>query len=208
MTWGSNASYDHMPCRYCGEDSIDDRDEGDNSHELECPQRHRTRNRLLVLIMWLSIFGMIFGLVRGCDVAHALDHGWDKNSPVAKWVDHLKRPDGRPGTQPYSCCGKGDMYQADIYSHNGEDWEAVITDGGRIEFPDGSVRTAVPNGTVLKFKSDKVNPPADGNPTGHAQIFLSVPSMIDEGGYDVTPPAGLNPGGITVWCFVPLPDGA
>lgn len=37
MTWGSNATYNVIPCRFCGEDSIDDEDNGLNSHEQNCP---------------------------------------------------------------------------------------------------------------------------------------------------------------------------
>lgn len=41
MTWGSNASYDTIPCRWCGADCVDDTDEGESSGERFCCHRPR-----------------------------------------------------------------------------------------------------------------------------------------------------------------------
>ncbi len=44
MTWGSNATGCRLTCRYCGEDCVDDIDEGPFcSHELACPERSLVR---------------------------------------------------------------------------------------------------------------------------------------------------------------------
>lgn len=39
MTWGANASFKTITCRYCGGAAIDDRDEGLSSHEEDCDRR-------------------------------------------------------------------------------------------------------------------------------------------------------------------------
>lgn len=39
MTWGSNATFDTVACRYCGGNMIDDRDEGESTHEQGCSRR-------------------------------------------------------------------------------------------------------------------------------------------------------------------------
>lgn len=43
MTWGSNASYDKLPCPYCGWTMIDDSDEWPTSHMIECHKRPKFR---------------------------------------------------------------------------------------------------------------------------------------------------------------------
>lgn len=39
MTWGSNATYAKVKCRYCGGPDIDDADSGLSTHERVCPVR-------------------------------------------------------------------------------------------------------------------------------------------------------------------------
>jgi hypothetical protein len=41
MTWGSNATFQKMPCIWCGADQIDDRDEWPTTHMMRCPKRPR-----------------------------------------------------------------------------------------------------------------------------------------------------------------------
>lgn len=36
MTWGSDATFLKIKCRYCGGDMVDDRDSGPTSHHLTC----------------------------------------------------------------------------------------------------------------------------------------------------------------------------
>lgn len=38
MTWGSNPSFDTIPCRYCGVPQIDDQDH-ESTHEQKCTKR-------------------------------------------------------------------------------------------------------------------------------------------------------------------------
>lgn len=49
MTWGSNATYATISCRYCDCDMIDDSDEGESSHERVCRRRPMWRKALDVL---------------------------------------------------------------------------------------------------------------------------------------------------------------
>lgn len=46
MTWGSNATFRPIRCRWCGIEHIDDRDD-ESTHEISCARRP---NRL---IRWL-----------------------------------------------------------------------------------------------------------------------------------------------------------
>lgn len=118
-------------------------------------------------------------------------HGETIDTRQKEWVHTLKVPGPEPRVS--SCCGFGDMYEADIYQRlpNG-DYIAEITEGSEKVFPDGSVRVRVPNGTRIHVPASRVNPPHDGNPMGHGIIFLSV--------YETDPPG--------VYCFVPLPMGS
>jgi hypothetical protein len=138
--------------------------------------------------MWITIAGAIFGLARGCDIAHAMDHGFDYSDPVVRWFNTLPRPN----LPTASCCGKGDAYGADVYERqpNGN-YRVTVTDGEYKQFPDGSVRPFIPNGTIIIVESKLVNPPSDGNPTGHGVIFLTI--------YN---------GDIIPWCFVLPPSSA
>lgn len=140
------------------------------------------RNRLLTLLMWAVIMAAIAFSAYSCDRAHAMDHGFDYSDPVVRWFNALPRPNMRST----SCCGKGDAYGADEYEKVGDHYRVTITDGEYKQFPDGTVRAPLKNGTVVDVPLVFVNPPSDGNPTGHGVIFLSV------SGGDV----------LAVWCFV------
>lgn len=136
--------------------------------------------------------------------ARALPHGWDESTPFAKWVAGLMRPDTNPSS---SCCGKGDLYSIVIDEDaigddvsKGEWGSAHILDGSAREFPDGSVRPEIPNGTKFKFPKKIVNPPKDGNPGPSAWAFLGV-----VGSEDYTTPQPNIIGGI--YCVIPLPPG-
>jgi hypothetical protein len=127
--------------------------------------------------------GLIYGL--GAGVASAMDHGFDHSDPVVQWFESLKIPDDTPPKG--GCCGKGDAYAIRILedalgnSADKSDWGlAEITDGSAKQWPDGTIRTPIPNGTQFKFPKQKVNPPEDGNPTPTAWAFLSVVEAGDE----------------------------
>jgi hypothetical protein len=124
--------------------------------------------------------------------ASAFDHGFDPSDPVVQWFEHLRRPDvDEDYLGVVSCCGKGDAYAVDVVEDGGADreWAVKITDGSAIEFPDGTTRQPLPDGTVSRFPGSKVIKPNQGNPTKHAWVFISVWSgQVHE-----------------VWCFVPLP---
>jgi hypothetical protein len=98
------------------------------------------------------------------------EKGFDPNNPTAHWFETLKVP----GTNN-SCCGYGDAYAADLYEkHPDGSYTAVITDGSAITYPDGSIRAYIANGTKVEVPKERVNPPKDGNPTGHGVLFLST----------------------------------
>jgi hypothetical protein len=122
----------------------------------------------------------------------ALDHGFDHSDPVVRWFDHLRRPDVDDHfLGVVSCCGLGDAYPAELIVDGGRygEWTAKITDGREIEFPDGTWRPPLPDGTVVHFPATKVTRADQGNPTKHAWLFLSVwGGEVHE-----------------IWCFVPLP---
>jgi hypothetical protein len=134
--------------------------------------------------------------------ASAKYHGQDRDSALGKWFGSLLRPDRPPEVPLASCCGEGDAYEADDYKDMGDHYHVVITDGSEKRFPDGSRRIPIPNGLAFDVPKDrpgqkgKVTPPQDGNPTGHAQLFLSVRSPDPNEKYGRV---------IAVWCFVPLP---
>jgi hypothetical protein len=50
MTWGSNATFMPVPCRFCGTQCCDDEASGLNSHEMACPRRSVLR----VVWLWLK----------------------------------------------------------------------------------------------------------------------------------------------------------
>lgn len=133
--------------------------------------------------------------------ARALPHGWDEKSPFGRWVAGVKRPDTNP---PSSCCGKGDLYSIVIEEDaigddlsKGEWGTAHILDGSAREFPDGSQRIPIPDGTVFKFPKKLVNPPKDGNPGPSAWGFLTV--------YDSEDMQSAHNVISGVFCVIPLP---
>lgn len=136
--------------------------------------------------------------------AKAMPHGWDDASPFGRWVAGLMRPDTNP---PSSCCGKGDLYSIVIDEDaigddvsKGEWGTAHVLDGSPREFPDGTTRPEIKNGTVFKFPKKIVNPPRDGNPGPSAWAFLGIVGSED---YMAVPAEGNAIGGI--YCVIPLP---
>ncbi len=115
------------------------------------------------------------------------EKGFDPNNPTAHWFETLKVP----GTNN-SCCGYGDAYEADVYEkHADGSYTAVVTDGSERTYPDGSIRAYVKNGTQVEVPAALVNPPKDGNPTGHAVLFLSAyESIVRQVFCFVLPPMG------------------
>ena len=162
-------------------------------------------DRKMGRVLWLVILFIIISTVYSCTayLAHATDHGFSLIQPKSDrslWIEGVQRPDmPKTAEQFYPCCGKGDMYEADVYDIEGYDngrqtCSATITDGSAKQWPDGTHRIAIPNGTTFNFPCDKVNHPEDGNPTGHAQAFLSVSRYPED---HIT----------GTWCFIPLPPG-
>lgn len=163
-------------------------------HEPPRPVVHRTGNSPWTLVLvavltaiFLTLGMWLAGMVRP---AHAMDHGFDPNSPTTKWFEALLRPDtGTP------CCGKGDAYPVNDYWPNPDGtWTAVIADGSAIKFPDGTYREYLPTGEKVIVPADKVNEARDDldNPTDLSWIFVRALTGNIE----------------NVYCFVRHPQGS
>jgi hypothetical protein len=57
MTWGSNASFRDIPCRFCGQSQTDDTDEGLSTHESACEKRPLNRIKAVLPILLLRRIG-------------------------------------------------------------------------------------------------------------------------------------------------------
>lgn len=130
------------------------------------------------ILGWYMIVVGIIGLLlfAWAKSAHAFDHHWNPNSPVAEWYRNLKVPNQNPRTS--SCCDKGDAYRIEILQEPLDDTnrqgEAVVTDGEEIHFDDGTIRARIDVGTHFKFPKSLMNPPSDGNPTTSAVLFATA----------------------------------
>jgi hypothetical protein len=68
MTWGSNPSYDIVPCPWCGNDMVDNTDEWPTTHMMQCPQRGNKAVRpsvLVLLICGYAAMALLFASVLG-----------------------------------------------------------------------------------------------------------------------------------------------
>jgi hypothetical protein len=73
----------------------------------------------------------------------------------SRFFGQLRRPD----FYPKSCSGEADAYEADIYEKNPDgSYTVTITDGSAIEYPDGTHRDYIANGTKVIVSSKKINP--------------------------------------------------
>lgn len=143
--------------------------------------------RYFVNFVVVLLFVTVICIIR----AYSMDHGFDPNSPVTEWFESKKLPP----VYATSCCGKGDAYVVDDYWPNPDgSYTAVIADGSAIEYPDGTRRRVIKNGTHVHVPKDSVNREEDDldNPINHSVIWLYV---NDDG----------EPG--TVWCFIRHPKG-
>jgi len=121
--------------------------------ESDTAARRHTARLIAALIGSLIV---IAAAIAFCSLrpAHALNHGFDPASPVTKFFDQLKRPYCAPGANVCSCCGKADAYPVMIdqeASLDGDkpDGVAHVIDGAAIVYPDGTVRSVIPDGTVF-----------------------------------------------------------
>ena len=138
----------------------------------------RVSNELERFGWWLeppakALLGVIFvgGCLAGSD---ARDLGqWKSNDPrLSQWFRGLMQPDTIP---PVSCCGEADAYWADQI-RVGPDGEIIATitddrDDGPLKrmHEDIGNKYIVPPNKITK---------KDGNPTGHAIIFLGTSSIF------------------------------
>lgn len=128
------------------------------------PEKYVRAYLALVTLGLLILIALLFSV----RISPARDNGqWDNpaNAETKKWFQGLMQPDH----PTWSCCGEADAYYADeVHVRNGRTY-AVITDprdDGPLNRPHVSVGTEimVPD---HKLKWD------NGNPTGHAVIFLA-----------------------------------
>src|ERR1700730_1212721 len=121
-------------------------------------------------VRWLTTFGISLGVLAAMFIgaAKSRDLGqWENGDPaVREWYRSLKQPDN----PIVPCCGESDAYFADeIHVRDGKTY-ATITDD-RDDAPLG--RHHVPVGTEIFIPDHKLKW-SDGNPTGHAIVFLNV----------------------------------
>ncbi len=118
-------------------------------------------SRPIIFIIMLVAFGLAM-------ISTAFAHDPD-NPQIDKWYESLKMPD-----QPaMSCCGESDAYWCDgIHVRQGRTY-CVVTD----DRPDEPLhRTHLELGTEILIPDHKLTW-KDGNPTGHAILFIS-PGVI------------------------------
>lgn len=92
MTWGSNATYNEIKCRFCGDTCIDDRDEGLSSHELECPRRwDGWWQPVLIFVVPIILAAVLWfaGAVPGHGETHG---GWSGGVDDDEYLDTIIRP--------------------------------------------------------------------------------------------------------------------
>lgn len=118
--------------------------------------------------------GAILCLFAFCAPATAKDLGqWSQTDPlIHDWYQKLMQPD-RPTA---SCCGTADAYFCDEIHVKDGHTSCAITDDRPDEPRD---RPHVPVGTVIDIPDSKLKWD-EGNPTGHAVVFLGR-----NGGYDI-----------------------
>lgn len=156
-----------------------------------------TREWIWVAAVWIFVGALIAAVIMTWpERAHALDHGFDKNSPIGQWMADLERPWCLPGVKHCFCCGIADAYPIRILEEatvNGEepDGLAEIADGSAKEWPDGTKRAPIQTGLQFRFRGKDVVKLSAGNPTGTAWAFLWP---TDDG-------KAIK----TQWCIVPLP---
>jgi hypothetical protein len=108
-----------------------------------------------------TVGGLRIGNVKARDLGQ-----WEAGDPAVKeWYQSLIQPDNAPAP----CCGEADAYWADeVHVRDGKTF-ATITD----DRPDEPrKRPHVDVGTVFEVPNAKLKWD-QGNPTGHAIIFLS-----------------------------------
>lgn len=114
----------------------------------------------------IFIAGVLAVLFFGMRTGHPRDLGqWERADPeLKKWYSQLRQPDN----PTISCCGEADAYWADSYEVDRDgNYVAIITDER-----DVPGRPPVPVGTKITVPKHKIKHD-EGNPTGHAVIFVS-----------------------------------
>jgi hypothetical protein len=108
--------------------------------------------------------------------SHARDLGqWENTDPVvSEWYRNLKQPDN----PSISCCGDSDAYWCDEVHVRDKKTYCNITD----DRPDEPLkRPHIDIGTEIYIPDAKLTW-KDGNPTGHAIVFLYISrSMMSDG---------------------------
>lgn len=80
MTWGSNPSYDVVPCPWCGDDMVDNTAEWPTTHMMQCPEApwwhrawrwinapHKPKRVTVKQALWLGVLG---GVITGYYLFH------------------------------------------------------------------------------------------------------------------------------------------
>jgi len=112
------------------------------------------------------IFAVLF-MLTCCSVSRAKDNGqWENTDPIVKkWYQNLMQP---PPWTASSCCGEADAYWCDDYYARDKKSYCKITDD-RDDKPLGRPHLDV--GTEIEIPDSRLKFD-QGNPTGHAIVFL------------------------------------
>lgn len=150
------------------------------------PRRVNYPLRITVVAVLAAVF-WLFWPVR----APAMNHGFNPDAPLTKWMESKIRPDSPPNP----CCGKADAYPVARYQRNSDHtWTVWLADGSALKYPDGTTRDYFDMSTPIIVPDNKVNAPDDDldNPTDVGWVFMRVASPTEVG---------------AVYCLIVHPEG-
>lgn len=135
-------------------------------------QRELARSSGWWALLWLIGVAAVLAGVFWLAHAHARDLGqWEKGDPaIREWYQGLKMPD----VPNASCCGEADAYWCDKINIKDGKTFCTITDD-RPDAPLG--RPHVDVGAEIEIPNHKLKWD-EGNPTGHAIVFLSTSGFV------------------------------
>ena len=101
-------------------------------------------------------------------VLPAVNYIQDENIAINNWYLNAQRNDYANGGSLGSCCGPADAYWADVSEIKNGELYVTITDDRLVPY------RIARDGQVYRVLSDVIDRKRQGNPTGHAIIFIGV----------------------------------
>lgn len=111
----------------------------------------------------VKLFFLLTVFLCAACTAHGRDLGQWNDNATKEWFQKLMQPDNPTS----SCCGEADGYWCDEVNVRKGKTYCTITDDRTVMH-----RTPVPLGTEIEIPNHKLKWD-EGNPTGHAVVFLS-----------------------------------